>query len=233
MQNNQFQQQSSQQSQSQLQHWEQRRQSPPPPQRLQLNFSPVMAMSTERRYRHEIEAAVGVNHSNSLMMLAAVASEVRTRIRGKRRIEDVEGEVDDNENVENDSVQNPQLPYPRRHYPEPQIPQLQYRLQIPQQNVVDYWVSKFLAVSTEQVVDTKSDLSRWVKRRRIEDAGGGEDDEECDGPGRNRMSNDCICNSPTDNPCRNYCSMSFKNYSRKDSPGSSARGSNSVILVTK
>ncbi|RHZ88339.1 hypothetical protein Glove_23g103 [Diversispora epigaea] len=116
----------------------------------------------QSKYQQEIEEVVGTNHKDSLTMLAAVASEVRSQIRGKRRRIDVE---EDNNNNENGNDDNPQI-QPQSHRP-PKIAQLQFRFQIPQQkNVVNYWVSKFLADSES---DTESELRRWVKRRRIED----------------------------------------------------------------
>ncbi|RHZ78825.1 hypothetical protein Glove_155g4 [Diversispora epigaea] len=51
----------------------------------------LLAMS---RYQQEIETFVGTNHSNSLTMLAAIASKVRSQIRGKRRkTDDLEASI--------------------------------------------------------------------------------------------------------------------------------------------
>ncbi|CAG8579107.1 6561_t:CDS:2 [Diversispora eburnea] len=98
------------------------------PQQYVENVSPDNLLSMSK-YQQDIETAVGMKHKNSLIMLAAVATEVRSNIQGM-------------------GVKIKQ-----------------------KQNVVNYWVSKFLAASAEPIViipDVTSELVRWGRKRRIE-----------------------------------------------------------------
>ncbi|CAG8454702.1 132_t:CDS:2 [Diversispora eburnea] len=165
-------------------------QQPQQSQQNMVNYSPLdlLAIYTERRYQQEIEASVGTNHNNTLTMLSAVASEVRSR-GTKRSIEDVEGrgrprKYVDQQQQPQQQLQHPQsqrLQYPQ--YPPPQ--QLQYP-QIPQQqNVVNYSLLYSVITSAERqyqqkiepIVEInltmhpaiKSEVKIQDKKRRIKD----------------------------------------------------------------